>query len=106
MSPRWLKRRTRLREILTIYVQDEDEEALAIDRLLHGQNVIGKTGIHTQRHSLHTAVFLMFYYQAKTIEIDKLRFSEKDLTRIGTLERGSFGEVRQYNSFPHPTVLL
>lgn len=32
-------------------------------------------------------------HQAKTIEVDKLRFSEKDLTRIGTLEHGSFGEV-------------
>jgi hypothetical protein len=30
-------------------VQDEDEEALAIDRVLHGQNVIGKTGIFCQR---------------------------------------------------------
>ena len=47
MSSRWLKRRTRLRELLTISVQDEDEEALAIDRVLHGQNVIGKTGIHS-----------------------------------------------------------
>jgi hypothetical protein len=50
MSSRWLKRRTRLRELFTISVQDEDEEALAIDRLLHGQNVIGKTGICYQRH--------------------------------------------------------
>lgn len=58
---------------MTISVQDEDEEALAIDRVLHGQSVIGKT--------------------AKTIEVDGLRFSEKDLTRIGTLERGSFGEI-------------
>ena len=48
MSSRWLKRRTRLRELLTISVLDEDEEALAIDRVLHGQNVIGKTGIYCQ----------------------------------------------------------
>jgi len=73
MSSRWLKRRTCIRELLTISAQDEDEEALAIDRVLHGQNVIGKT--------------------AKTIQVDKLRFSGGDLTRIGTLERGSFGEV-------------
>jgi len=50
MSSRWLKRRTRLRELLTISTQDEDEEALAIDRVLHGQNVIGKTGIYHQLH--------------------------------------------------------
>lgn len=49
MSSRWLKRRTRLRELLTISVQDEDEEALAIDRVLHGQSVIGKTGICFQQ---------------------------------------------------------
>ena len=52
MSSRWLKRRTRLRELLTTSVQDEDEEALAIDRVLHGQNIIGKTGIYYQHHSL------------------------------------------------------
>jgi len=38
-------------------------------------------------------VSLTFFSQAKTIEVDRLRFSEKDLNRIGTLERGSFGEV-------------
>lgn len=58
MSSRWLKRRTRLRELLAISAQDEDEEALAIDRLLHGQNVIGKTGIYCQHYQLPGAISL------------------------------------------------
>jgi hypothetical protein len=41
----------RLGELLAIPAQDEDEEALAIDRVLHGQNVIGKTGIHRRHQS-------------------------------------------------------
>ena len=33
---------------------------------------------------------------AKTTEIDSLRFSDKDLDLVGTLEYGQFGVVRFY----------
>ncbi|KAF7369226.1 hypothetical protein MVEN_00250300 [Mycena venus] len=52
---------------------DEEEAGRALDRILHGQNVIGKT--------------------AKTIEIDGLRFQDADLQLVGTLERGQFGLI-------------
>lgn len=48
-------------------------DGLALDRILHGQNVIGKT--------------------SKTVEIDAIRFQDKDLAAIGTLEFGQFGVV-------------
>lgn len=35
-----------------------------------------------------------FEYSAKTTEIDSLRFTEKDLDLVGTLEYGQFGVVR------------
>ena len=36
---------------------------------------------------------LSFFFPAKTIEIDALRFQDKDLNVIGTLEYGQFGVV-------------
>ena len=35
----------------------------------------------------------IFFFSAKTIEIDALRFQDKDLNVIGTLEYGQFGVV-------------
>ncbi|CAK5274156.1 unnamed protein product [Mycena citricolor] len=67
----WIKRKSRLHELLKS--RDEDEAGVALDRILHGQSVIGKT--------------------ARTVEIDALRFQDADLQFVGTLERGQFGLV-------------
>ncbi|KAJ6551162.1 kinase-like domain-containing protein [Mycena capillaripes] len=72
MSTPWLKRKARLRVLLKT-TADEEEAGRALDRILHGQNVIGKT--------------------AKTAEIDALRFQDADLQPVGTLERGQFGLI-------------
>ncbi|KAJ7097586.1 kinase-like domain-containing protein [Mycena epipterygia] len=72
MSTTWLKRKARLRVLLKTTV-DEDAAGLALDRILHGQNVIGKT--------------------ATTVEIDALRFQDADLQLVGALERGQFGLI-------------
>ncbi|KIY47733.1 kinase-like protein [Fistulina hepatica ATCC 64428] len=66
----WLKRKSRLRALLESQ-GDEDSDGLAIDRILHGQNVIGRT--------------------TRTAEVDSLRFGNQDLRVTGTLERGQFG---------------
>jgi hypothetical protein len=42
MSLPWLKRKARLRALLETQ-GDEDEEALALDQMFHGQSVIGAT---------------------------------------------------------------
>ncbi|KAJ7220714.1 kinase-like protein [Mycena pura] len=74
MSTPWTKRKARLCALLkTTSDEDEDEAGIALDRILHGQLVIGKT--------------------AKTAEIDALRFQNADLQLIGTLERGQFGLI-------------
>ncbi|KAI0289257.1 kinase-like domain-containing protein [Russula brevipes] len=72
MSTSWLKRKARLATLLQS-TGDEDEDGLALDRILHGQSVIAKT--------------------AKTIEVDKLRFTDKDLAVVGTLEYGQFSVI-------------
>ncbi|KAF7969326.1 hypothetical protein HWV62_27709 [Athelia sp. TMB] len=72
MSLSWHTRKSRLGNLLDSQ-GNEDDDALALDRLLHGQSVIGKT--------------------AKTTEIDTLRFGDKDLRVIGTLEYGQFGVI-------------
>jgi hypothetical protein len=36
---------------------------------------------------------------AKTVEIDKLRFTDKDLDTLGTLDQGQFGKVGVSRSF-------
>ncbi|KAA1467069.1 kinase-like protein [Dentipellis sp. KUC8613] len=71
-SKSWKKRKARLDELLGSEA-DEDAEGLALDRILHGQSVIGKT--------------------SKTVEIDSLRFTDKDLTIVGTLEYGQFAVI-------------
>ncbi|KAI0333924.1 kinase-like protein [Cubamyces sp. BRFM 1775] len=68
----WRKRKTRLSSLIGAD-GEEDAEALVLDQLMHGQMVIGKT--------------------AKTTEIDSLRFSDKDLDLVGTLEYGQFGVI-------------
>ncbi|KAG6844754.1 hypothetical protein H0H87_003977 [Tephrocybe sp. NHM501043] len=72
MSLSWGQRKLRLASLLNSR-GDEDEEGLSLDRILHGQSVIGKT--------------------AKTTEIDAIRFSDKDLTVAGALEYGQFGVI-------------
>ena len=42
MSSPWIKRKARLSKLLQNN-EDEDAEGLALDRILHGQSVIGKT---------------------------------------------------------------
>ncbi|KDR79474.1 hypothetical protein GALMADRAFT_243570 [Galerina marginata CBS 339.88] len=72
MSLSWHQRKTRLSSLLK-GLGDEDAEGIALDRLMHGQSVIGKT--------------------AKTTEIDDLRFKDRDLDVVGTLEYGQFGVI-------------
>ncbi|KAG5352641.1 hypothetical protein C0989_001366 [Termitomyces sp. Mn162] len=73
MSLSWSQRKLRLASLLKCGQGDEDAEGLVLDRMLHGQSVIGKT--------------------AKTSEIDAIRFSDKDLTVAGALEYGQFGVI-------------
>ncbi|TFK46755.1 kinase-like protein [Heliocybe sulcata] len=72
----WANRKTRLCSLLQSG-GDDDEEGVALDRLLHGASVIGKT--------------------SKTKEVDSLRFTDKDLQLMGTLEYGTFGVVDVVN---------
>ncbi|KAF8623794.1 hypothetical protein AX17_007297 [Amanita inopinata Kibby_2008] len=72
MSLSWVQRKKRLASLLRSE-GDEDADGLALDRLLHGQNVIGKT--------------------SRTMEIDSLRFQDKDLGLVGTLDYGQFGVI-------------
>jgi len=72
MSLSWIQRKKRLSLLLKCH-EDEDAAGLALDRLLHGQNVIGRT--------------------SRTTEIDVLRFQDKDLELVGTLDRGQFGVI-------------
>jgi hypothetical protein len=44
MFTSWLKRTARLGTLLQSN-GDEDQDALALDRILHGQSVIAKTGL-------------------------------------------------------------
>ncbi|KIP07072.1 hypothetical protein PHLGIDRAFT_90022, partial [Phlebiopsis gigantea 11061_1 CR5-6] len=72
MSGPWRKRKTRLDGLLNEQ-GDEDAKSLALDRILHGQSVIGKT--------------------ARTTQIEDLKFGDKDLTVLGTLEFGQYGVI-------------
>ena len=44
MSPTWANRKSRLVTLLNVKPGDEEEEGLALDRLSHGQHVIGRSG--------------------------------------------------------------
>lgn len=89
MSPPWKKRKSRLAELLNAD-GDEDAEALALDRILHGQSVIGKTCVYNTTALAHFAHPTPL---AKTAEVDTLRFTDKDLDVVGTLEYGQYGVV-------------
>ncbi|KAG6369813.1 kinase-like protein [Boletus reticuloceps] len=67
----WAERKDLISSLLQI--RGDDDEGIALDRVLHGQNTIGKT--------------------SKTIKIDSLRFTDKDLVILGTLDRGQFGVI-------------
>ncbi|TFY77005.1 hypothetical protein EWM64_g7008 [Hericium alpestre] len=68
----WKQRKARMGTLLQSR-GDEDADGLTLDRVLHSQSVIGKT--------------------FKTTEVDSLRFSDTDLTVVGTLEYGQFAVV-------------
>ncbi|KAG7441486.1 kinase-like protein [Guyanagaster necrorhizus] len=72
MSLSWIKRKSRLQELLKSH-GDEEEDGLALDRLLHGQSVIGKT--------------------SRTIEIDSIKLQDKDFQAVGKLDYGQFGVI-------------
>ncbi|EKM50167.1 uncharacterized protein PHACADRAFT_213919 [Phanerochaete carnosa HHB-10118-sp] len=72
MSGSWRKRKTRLNSLLNDD-GDEDAKSLALDRILHGQTVIGKT--------------------SRTTQIEESRFGDKDLGVLGTLEFGQYGVI-------------
>ncbi|KAL0576484.1 hypothetical protein V5O48_005495 [Marasmius crinis-equi] len=83
MSQTWNQRKNRLRHLLHQPLQDEkalddefeqeDADGLALDRLLHGHNIIGPT--------------------ARTKEIEVLKFGDQDLNALGALEQGQFGVI-------------
>ncbi|KAF9223096.1 kinase-like protein [Gyrodon lividus] len=75
MSLTWTERKDLLG--LLLQARGDDDEGLALDRILHGQNAIGKT--------------------SKTIKIDSLRFTDNDLVVFGTLDHGQFGVVDVVN---------
>ena len=100
MSLSWLKRKTRLATLLQ-NPGDEQEEGLALDRLLHGQSVIGKTCAYQYIVSFRAVLDV---FSAKTAEIESLRFSQRDLTIIGILEYGQFSVVCAL-SFQYSIVL-
>lgn len=76
MSLSWPTRIARLKTLLDC-PDDGDECGLALDRLLHGQSVIGKT--------------------SKTTEVDALRFRDSDLQVLGALDSGQFGLIHVVN---------
>ncbi|KAF7419270.1 hypothetical protein PC9H_001857 [Pleurotus ostreatus] len=72
MAFAWRSRKHRL-DFLLQSQGDDDQDGIVLDRLLHGQSIIGKT--------------------ARTAEIDSIRFQDKDLNVVGTLDRGQFGVI-------------
>lgn len=90
MSVSWAERKDLLSSLLQ--VRGDDDEGIALDRVLHGQNIIGKTCkfFFSNDRSFFPINLLN---AAKTIRIDSLRFTDKDLVVLGTLDRGQFGVV-------------
>jgi hypothetical protein len=94
MSLSWYTRKTRLRLLLKS-CGNEGEDALALDRLLHGQAVIGKTCMpYASRYFLVADIQGSSIPTATTVELDALRFQDSDLRVVGRLARGQFGLVR------------
>lgn len=89
MSGPWRKRKTRLDGLLNEQ-GDEDAKSLALDRILHGQSVIGKTGVLSRTLLIAS---LLIPVVARTTQIEDLKFGDKDLTVLGTLEFGQYGVV-------------
>ncbi|KAF8917891.1 kinase-like domain-containing protein [Mucidula mucida] len=75
----WNTRKSRLQELLKSR-GDEDEDGLALDRLLHGHSVIGKTG-----------------EGPRTNEIESIRLQDSDFRPVGTLDYGQFGAIDVVN---------
>lgn len=92
MSASWFQRKTRLGSLLKSR-GDEDADALALDQILHGQSVIGKTCWYPPTGSCSAACPLTSRLTAKTTEIDAVRFGDNDLSVEGTLEYGQYGVV-------------
>lgn len=92
MSLPWLQRKQRLASLLKSQ-GDEDEDGLALDRILHGQSVIGKTCQSPAIGIGRVNSLKNHQTSARTTEIDALRFQDKDLSAVGTLEYGQFGVV-------------
>ncbi|KAK0217462.1 kinase-like domain-containing protein [Armillaria nabsnona] len=72
MSLSWIKRKSRLQELLQSH-GNKEEDGLVLDRLLHGQSVIDKT--------------------SRTIEIDSIKLQDKDFQVVGKLDYGQFGVI-------------
>src|SRR6267154_2151886 len=104
MFTSWLKRKARLGTLLQSN-GDEDQDGLALDRILHGQSVIAKTGLCAFSPSCPSSDRIQLGV-AKTIEVDKLRFTDKDLSVIGTLEYGQFSIVRRGSSWYRASTML
>jgi len=97
MSLPWHQRKARLASLLKSH-GDEEADGIALDRLMHGQSVIGKTSTRFIQHNTHLFkiplnLSLFLFDPAKTTELDALRFQDKDLNVIGPLEYGQFGVV-------------
>ena len=75
----WVKRKARLNKLPKRHDEDEDAAALALDRILHGQNVIGATCM--------MVLFLCFAVRSLTVlqpKQTKSRICDSE-TRISTL---------------------
>ncbi|EJD05220.1 kinase-like protein [Fomitiporia mediterranea MF3/22] len=68
----WFHRKAQLRTLLGT-CGDDEEEGIALDKILHGQAAIGKT--------------------QTSIDVDNARFSDKDLVSFGPLADAQFGMV-------------
>ena len=89
MSLSWTERKDLLSSLLQ--ARGDDDEGIALDRVLHGQNTIGKTCEFSSTSKWSDCPSQSI--TAKTIKIDSLRFTDKDLIALGTLDRGQFGVV-------------
>ena len=72
----WHHRKAQLQTLLDCRGDDE-EEGIALDRVLHEHNVISQK-------------------TKNSLDIEKARFSDKDLTSFGPLAEAQFGTVSLY----------
>jgi hypothetical protein len=87
MSLPWEGRKARLGHILKSH-GDEDEDALTLDRILHEHN-------GSRRKGWCSNCFLdkPECKSSQGAEVESLRFQDRDLQVVGTLEYGQFGVV-------------